>query len=108
MLRPSGAHAWTVCAGYERMTEGRALADVEQDDQIREEGTAGHWLAQQMAHGASVPEGTLAPNGVHITDEIIDCVIGYLQALAAWCVPVHIERTMRLPTIRDDMEGTPD
>lgn len=108
MLRPSGSHAWRICYGYERMNAGRQLADEEQDDTIREEGAAAHWLAQSMAHGQMIAEGTLAPNGVAITDEMIDGVTEYLHALAAWGIPVNIERTMRIPSIREDMEGTPD
>ena len=50
------------------------------------EGTAAHWVFEEMLAGRDVVEGVVAPNGVTVTDEMIDganifCdVVGVAQA----------------------------
>lgn len=45
------------------------------------EGTAAHWLAEQMFQGAAAHAGVTAPNGYVITDEMVEHVSQYVSAL---------------------------
>ena len=41
------------------------------DTTSRDEGTAAHWLAEQMFNGAPAHAGLTAPNGYGITDDMV-------------------------------------
>lgn len=109
-LRASAAGGWVLCGGRVRLTRDTLPFDDDEDTTVREEGTAGHWAAEQGAHGRPVPVGTIAPNGVEITDEIADGVAQYLAALAEWdtAQPRHIEVPVHCAGIHDECGGTPD
>lgn len=51
------------------------------DTDARDEGTAADWLAEQLFNGATVPAGTKAPNGWVVTDDMLEHVRVYLDAL---------------------------
>lgn len=54
-----------------------------QDTTARDEGTAAHWLANEIFKGANIAEFTdrKSPNGVYITPEICEIVEAYLLGL---------------------------
>lgn len=59
-------------------------APVEQDDTVRNEGNAAHWLAQEIFEGRLTADkalGVPAFNGIFITASMIDHVSNYLNAL---------------------------
>lgn len=106
-LRPSSAATWLRCHGYIALTHG--LAELEdEDDTVREEGTACHWLAHQRSQGFTVPAGTQAPNSVHITEEMQDAVDLYFAAVAAWGVGAWFELPVWCKRIHAECGGTLD
>lgn len=78
------------------------------DNEVREEGLAGHWAAYEIGNGRPIPVGTIAPNGVELTDDILDGVLLYLQFLFGFGLPVYMEAPVAIPRIHAECEGTVD
>jgi len=78
------------------------------DNTVREEGTAGHWAAYEIGNNRPVPEGTIAPNSVELTDEILDGVAEYLTVLRSWGSPVYMESQVAIPSIHKECGGAVD
>lgn len=78
-LRPSSAAIVMSCDGYPALMESVGAEvdekDIDADNEVREDGTACHWLAEQPT--GSVPEGHIAPNGRTITEEMLDACTLY-------------------------------
>jgi len=106
LLRPSSASTWVVCPGMVRLSQG-ALPDDDEDNTVREEGTACHWLAHQTTLGAPVQEDIAAPNGVAVDSDMCDAVAMYLDAVAHWPNP-RFEVPVKCHVIHPKLEGTPD
>lgn len=51
------------------------------DTTLRDEGTAAHWLAEQMFNGSPAHPGLAAPNGYVITEDTVEHVSQYVSAL---------------------------
>lgn len=102
-LRLSAAAQWARCAAYVSMNKHRP--ELQQDVTVREEGTAMHWAAYEIAHGR--PIGT-APNGVTLDDEMLDAVHTYLDELRSWGVPVYMELPVHARRIHPSCGGTLD
>ena len=68
------------CNGYRLMPHHKPF---NVDDTARDEGNAAHWLIEQVFRGATLDQlnGQKAFNGVFITDEMIEHVTPYLQAI---------------------------
>ena len=83
-LAPSSAHIWGVdggCHAYPRM----AAAFPENGEMpAAREGTAAHWYISDTLHGVVIQVGDIAPNGVAITQEMIDCSQDILSDVAKW------------------------
>lgn len=108
MLRPSGASLWVVCEGQPALAFGLPDNNGEADDTVREEGTACHAVALAMAHGYKIVEGMTAPNGVVVTEEMIDACTLYLNALRGWGIAVTYEQKITIDRVINGLEGTPD
>lgn len=88
-LRLSAAGSWVKCGAYPSMNRRpeAALLEEDGDHTVREEGIAMHWVAEMRAAArvSDFPEwvdvGSIAPNGVVITDELLDGALFYLDAL---------------------------
>lgn len=112
-LRPSSAAVWSKCLGYAALNAALGTECVEEtDNEIREDGTACHWLAAEKWAGRSVATDALAPNGREITDEMYHAVEDYHAVLTSWPVmryDVHVEQqvpvSVAFPGVAD---GTPD
>lgn len=107
-LPPSGASAWSRCAMWPLMNQR-----YPQDNTVESlEGTAAHWVLSEMLALRVHREGTLAPNGVMVTGEMLDGAelaqdtIGH--RMRAPLVPLHLEEQVRIPEIHPDCFGTPD
>lgn len=106
-LPPSGAYAWGVCAQWPLMN-----ARYPQDDSPESvEGTAAHWVAFEPFNGTKITAGMTAPNGIVVTEEMIEG--GELLAEAvgdriAGMESLHIEETVPISFIDPDCFGTPD
>lgn len=105
-LRPSAAGLWVRCAGYATMVA--RFPELPGDNEVREEGTAGHWAAYEIGNNRPVPEGTIAPNGVELTEEILEGVAEYLAVLRSWGSPVYMESQVAIPSIHAECGGTVD
>jgi hypothetical protein len=76
------------------------------------EGTAAHVVASELIHGRIVTEGTLAPNGIAVTDEMADGAEMYADVIPHEMLePImlcHVEERVKIPRIHPDCWGTPD
>jgi len=59
------------------------------DNIIRDEGIAAHWVAHKIGQEDFVFEGEIAPNGVEITDEILDGAILFVDTIRARGLPLN-------------------
>jgi len=119
--RPSGAHQWSVCHGSHRM---QVNAPEQEPSEAAEEGTAAHWLAEQVLdHWSKLAPiaplkqeyvGSMAENDVLITDEMWDGVDTYVTDVlksvrgGATLPALQIEQRVDLDMIYPGMSGTPD
>lgn len=76
------------------------------------EGTAAHWAASEMLHGRVICEGQIAPNGVTLTDEMIEGAELYVDdvrlTLQIFGIEMHIEEPIKIPYVHELNDGTPD
>lgn len=78
-------------------------------------GTAAHWGVAEMLAGRMIDKGLLAPNGVFLTDEMIEAAELMFDDLAAELKPYglspsqgSIEQPVAIPRIHAQSWGTPD
>lgn len=105
-LRPSAAHRWVNCYGSVAL---EALYPQDESESARE-GTAAHHVGAEMLVGRFVDEDTAAPNGVVVTEEMIDGA-ALLAETALSLIPanlMNIEFPVAMPGIHPDNGGTPD
>ena len=108
-LRPSGAASWSVCEGYVAMCAAYPELPEEGSHEVREDGTACHWLAKELYDGIRHAIDELSPNNRLLTDEMFDACGVYHAVLASWpnVVPV-LEQSLSFAFIYQGMTGTPD
>lgn len=108
VLAPSSADIWVNCPGSIKMGEG--VVEEETDDS--REGDAVHWLAEsaltQSMFVLTDAKDIIAPNGVVITDEMIDAAITYAQEVHSAEGELHVEEVVQMPEIHEQCWGTPD
>lgn len=112
-LRPSSAAVWSKCAGYAALNAALGMDHVEEtDNDIREDGTACHWLAAELWAGRPVEAGALAPNGREITEEMFLAVDEYHSMIRSWGLDIddilleeQVACSQIFPGVAD---GTPD
>jgi hypothetical protein len=108
-LPPSGAAAWSKCAMWPTMN-----ARYPQDDTAESlEGTAAHWVLSEILGEVTPIEGTLAPNGIMVTGEMLDgaeLAKDTVRQRIPWKpgVTYNVEKTVTIHTIHKDCFGTPD
>lgn len=106
-LPPSGASAWSKCAMWPLMNQ----KFPQEENAEASEGTAAHWAGWEILADNPCSVGTKAPNGVIVTDEMIEGAellvdtINWRQTLTDGVG--HIEETIAIPGIPDCF-GTPD
>lgn len=109
ILPPSGAAAWRRCGLWVAMNQ----AFPQPDSPETLEGTAAHWVAWEILAGRPVAEGAPAPNGVIVTDEMIEggeLLVATirermpLEQFGQW----HIEEPVQIPRVHPQCWGTPD
>lgn len=115
-LSPSAAGRWVVCPGSIAMTE--VLPDDR--NEAAEEGTASHWVASETllgrgaALGRAVGMGTgsvVAPNGIVITEEMVDAAMVYVASVTRIAPQPHtrsVEHRVYCKRIHPACWGTPD
>jgi hypothetical protein len=104
ILAPSSFHITVECPGH---IKNASLVPALPDSEEAKEGDAAHWVALMMGNGASVLVGTKAPNGVAITDEMIDA--GHLWVEACEGHPAMAETRVQIERVHEtECWGTPD
>lgn len=107
ILPPSGAGAWKLCALWVAMNQAYPQADTPETL----EGNAAHWVFAEMLAGRPVSEGMQAPNGVFITDEMIEgaeLVVDTVRTRIPAGTVLHVEEPVAIPRIHAQCWGTPD
>ena len=112
-LRPSGASNWVRCFGYAQLNAAvGAPFEEDEDTDVREDGTACHWLAQQALEGINHATDTVAPNGRLVTDEMQSAVAEYVSIIMAICRIAelwHVEEKVPVSRVFAGVQdGTPD
>lgn len=104
-LPPSGAKAWSVCAMWPSMNEA-----YPQDDSPESiEGTAAHWVWEQMLGRLPVKVGDVAPNGYIVTQEMVEGAELYLSVLPDVGYEfLVVETPVAIPSVHPNCYGTPD
>jgi len=107
LIAPSSAGTWVNCPGSVSMQQRYPETE---ESQASREGTAAHWAGEQLLMGGSVTLGTEAPNGVTITDEIIDSAKIYANGVLTRYhrSMLNIECKIQVPAVHPDSEGTLD
>lgn len=91
-----------MCAAYPEHPE-------EGNHEVREDGTACHWLAKELWDSIQHAEGELSPNNRLLTEEMFDACDVYHDVLRSWPnVDPVLEQTLPMDFIYPGMEGTPD
>lgn len=114
-LPPSDAARWVACSGSATMQAAHPEIPGSADAQARLEGNAAHHAASETLNGRPVTIGTTAPNGVVITDEMMEAVETYIDDVRDVLAPLralnavfHIEERVNCNWIHADNWGTPD
>lgn len=105
-LPPSGASAWKHCAQWPQMNQR-----YPQDDTTESlEGTAAHWVFAEQLNERFPAAGTSAPNGVIVTEEMIEGADLFCSTVDERCTHgnMHIEEQVRIPLFSQAHEGSGD
>lgn len=107
-LPPSGASSWSQCAMWPKMN-----AHYPQPDSAEAtEGTAAHWAAWEILAGHSIGPDTKAPNGMIVTDEMIEggeLLVDTIKSLnPRLLAEYHLEQPLSIFSINKNCFGTPD
>lgn len=109
IIPPSGAARWVHCAASVKMEAAYPELDA---NEAAEEGTAAHWVVSQTLLTGKMPDiGTMAPNGIEVTDAMQDGAEIFFDAIGyaglkdpSW----HIEEPVAIPRVHPQCFGTPD
>ena len=108
---PSGLARVVACPGsYNLIRASRAagLTLDEDDTDASREGTAAHEVAARLAeHGELMPVGSLASNGVAVTEEMIEGAELWADTLAPYAGG-DFEKSIECMYVHRDCYGTPD
>lgn len=105
-LRASAAGTWVNCKGSVRM----AAQYPEEDGPEAQEGTAAHWVATELVQGRAYAAGNIAPNGIVVTDEMVEHAQLFADEVAKRIPPENllVETTLPATDIHPANGGTPD
>ena len=109
ILPPSGASTWRRCGLWVAMNQAYPQPDTPESM----EGNAAHWVFAEMLAGRIVCEGLIAPNGVVVTEEMIEGGELVVETVRARMPverfgPPRVEEAVAIPSIHAQCWGTPD
>lgn len=105
-LAPSSAYRWVSCEGSVQL---EALYPEQEEDPSAAEGTAAHHAGAEMLLGRE--PGTVAPNGVVLTEEMLDGAqmwVDDVRSIGAPASELQVEQRVYMPRIHAQAYGTPD
>lgn len=109
ILAPSSADRWVRCTGSVQLCQRYPEAD---DTPSSMEGTAAHWVCSEYLVGRYPPLNTLAPNGIAVTDEMIEGAQLYCDSFPAEVLQpgssLRCENRVSATRIHAECWGTPD
>lgn len=110
-LAPSSADIWGALNGCPGSVAMQQLYPEPEDSPDARDGTAAHWYVTETLQGRD--PGPVAPNGVPITAEMVDCAQGLLidvrDTLAAHPGAIlRVEHRVFMPIVHEHNWGTPD
>lgn len=107
-LAPSSASTWSICSLAPTMN---ARFPQTEESSEAAEGTAAHWVAWEIVQGRDVALHAQAPNGLLVTEEMLEgaeLIADTLFARRTVQAALVIEQTIQITSIRAGMYGTPD
>lgn len=116
-IAPSSAPRYVYCHGSVAMEA--QFPETEQSQEAKE-GEAAHHVGAtilrdlvQFRQARRVPAGTLAPNGIVVTDEMIEAADLFTNYVADKCgndayAALHIEEVVSAPALHPELWGRPD
>lgn len=111
VLAPSSAHRWVVCPGSVKLEQ--AYPETEEGEAAAE-GTAAHHVGAEELLGREAPAGSLAPNGIIITEEMAEGAAFWVEDVMHTVGSSHsmqelmVEQRVTMPRIHAECFGTPD
>jgi hypothetical protein len=110
ILAPSSAAMRKACPGSRAMQERYPETE---ESQASRDGTAAHWGAAELFAGRTIDVGLVAPNGVMLTDEMVEAATMYFDDVVdVWRASPGfapaIEQRVAIDTIHPECWGTPD
>lgn len=110
ILAPSSAAKRVNCSGSRAL---EAMYPETEPSQSSLEGTAAHWAASQMLEGHIIDVGLIAPNGIMLTDEMVDGAELYVNDIRSTDFEFtgfapHVEEPVDISVIHPQCWGTPD
>jgi hypothetical protein len=103
-LSPSHADKWVKCAAYPALAQKHANDWIVSDH--AGEGVAAHWVAGKNNPAHYLAQ--IAPNGVIIDKNMINCAIEYQNIIKNWKIYAIFEKLIKIPMVYPDFEGSPD
>lgn len=110
-LPPSGAGAWVICALWPTMN--RLYPELEEGVEAAE-GTAAHWVVEELLYRRPVAVDQVAGNGVPVTAQMLEGADVYVEevgrAYASLASVSHykVEQRVAIPAVHPNNWGTPD
>jgi hypothetical protein len=110
VLAPSSADRRVHCSGSRELEAKYPETESSIDSK---EGTAAHWAATELFAGRTIDTGLLAPNGIMLTDEMVEAAEMYYNDVVSVYgdfagFTAHIEERVDISIIHPDCWGTPD
>lgn len=112
-LSPSASARWLQCPGSIKLTEDLKL--VSESSYAAEEGSAAHEVAEWALKNGVPPDEvpfTTASNGIDVTDEMVEAVQEYVDAVQCdqmiYGGELLVEQKVSLKYIHPDLSGTAD
>ena len=98
---PSSADVWSKCPGSLKLLSQLVKELVSRSTVAADEGTAAHWAAEQLFDRPFIVPGTVAPNGVVLTESIIHDAQAFVKRVstAAGQYKVHVEGKLPVTAI---------
>jgi hypothetical protein len=110
VLAPSSAGRRVHCPGSRAL---EATYPETEDSLESKEGTAAHWAATELFAGRTIDTGLLAPNGIMLTDEMVEAAeMFYADVISVYGefagFTAHVEERIDISVIHALCWGTPD